>query len=90
MKTEEAATAVAGIASKTTYGGAGITVYGFLLTNEFAVFVGILAAVGGLVVNWYYKRQANQRAEELHSLRRDYIQRGRRTDTDLMPLGDDD
>lgn len=101
MKTEEAALTVAGIASKTTYSGAGITIGGFLLTNEFAVLVGILAAVGGFLVNWYYKRQAIRldesarskaeiRAEQLHQLRVDYLRNGRNPVTDFGGLGDDD
>lgn len=101
MKTEEAALTVAGIASKTTYSGAGITIGGFLLTNEFAVLVGILAAVGGFAVNWYYKRQAHHlevasraradiRADTLLQLRADYLKHGRNPVTDFGGLGEDD
>lgn len=101
MKTEEAALTVAGIASKTTYGGTGLTIGGFLLTNEFAVLVGILAAVGGFLVNWYYKRQALQleiaararadiRADTLLQLRADYLKHGRNPVTDFGGLGEDD
>lgn len=101
MKTEEAALTVAGIASKTTYSGAGFAVGGYFLTNEFAVLVGILAAVGGFGVNWYYKRQALQleiasraradiRADTLLQLRSDYLKHGRNPVTDFGGLGEDD
>jgi hypothetical protein len=39
------------------------------MTNEAAVFFGILIGIGGLLVNWWYKRKADKREEELHSLR---------------------
>lgn len=101
MKTEEAALTVAGIASKTTYSGAGLTIWGVLLTNEFAVLVGILAAVGGFLVNWHYKRQAAKldaearaakeaRDKVLFEMRQEWLRNGRNPLTDFGGLGEDD
>ncbi|MBH2008270.1 MAG: hypothetical protein I8H71_01085 [Xanthomonadaceae bacterium] len=86
MKTEAAEVAIAGVASKSTYAGAGMTVGGWFLSNEFAVASGFLIAVIGLLVNMYYKHRADQRAERLFQARLDRIAQGRRTDTDLATL----
>jgi hypothetical protein len=62
MNRETIEVGAAAVASKSTYAGAGATIVGALLSNEFALVTGIVAAVGGFVINWYYRRQANQRA----------------------------
>lgn len=59
--TFEAAASAA--ASKATYGGAGSVLLGTLLSNEFAVGVGIVIGVAGFCVNWYYQHRAARRAE---------------------------
>lgn len=51
----EATLATAG--SKATYTGAGMTIGGWALSNEFAVLFGMLIGVLGLAVNWYYKHK---------------------------------
>lgn len=65
--TFDATMAAAG--SKATYGGAGASVFGWLLSNEFAVLIGVLVAVGGFCVNWYYKHKEDKRRQEEHNRR---------------------
>lgn len=68
MKTE-AAQLASDIASKGTYLSAAYAVLGWLTSSQSAVLVGILAALGGLAVNWHYKRKADRRLAAEHALR---------------------
>lgn len=91
MKTEAAELAVAGAATKTTYiTGAASAVLGFLGSNAFAVIFGALIALATFIVNAYYKRKADRRAEALTAARIESLRRRGRSDTDLGPLGEDD
>jgi len=58
--------AIAATASKATYGGAGTSVFGWLMSNEFAVVMGIVLALGGFAVNWYYKAKEDGRQQHEH------------------------
>lgn len=60
---------VAAIANKVTVGAGGIAFLGGLSANEFAAFGGLGVAAGGLAIQWFYKRRADRRAEELHRRR---------------------
>lgn len=79
MRTE-AAQLASDVASKGTYVSAAYAVLGWLTSSQSAVLVGILAALGGLAVNWYYKREANKRLAAEHALR----QQERQMRIDLM------
>lgn len=61
--------AIASVASKLTYTGAGSLGFGWLFSSESAVFFGILGVIAGNVINWWFKRKADKRAEELHILK---------------------
>lgn len=62
MKTETIDTlAMAG--SRTTSGGAVVGVFGWLASSQAIGLLGICIALLGALVNWYYKREANRRAE---------------------------
>lgn len=50
-------TTISAVGSKATYTGAGMTIGGWFLSSEFAVLVGMLLGVAGLMVNWYYKHK---------------------------------
>lgn len=52
-----AASAVAAIASKTTYGGAVAGLFGAATSNEILGVIGVLIGVAGFLVNWYYRRR---------------------------------
>jgi len=90
MEKEALEAAAAAVASKTTYGGAAASFLGWLMSSEFTIVVGLVVAVGGFAVNWYYKAKANRRAEELFKARMERIKAGYRSDTDFAALGEDD
>jgi hypothetical protein len=46
------------VATTATYAGSGAAVYFGLTANEIAAFGGLLVAVVGLIVTWYYKHQS--------------------------------
>jgi len=90
MKNEAVEAATAAVASKSTYAGAGSMIVGWMLSNEFTVVVGIVVAVAGLAVNWFYKAKANKRAEVLFQARLERIKKGLPSGTDMAALGEDD
>lgn len=77
--------------SKTIVTGAGLTSFGWITSNEFLGLVGAVVAVAGLVITWYYKREANLRHAREHELRMARLRRGMDTpDTDLAEQGVDE
>lgn len=58
--------AMAALGSKVTYGGAGASVAGWLLSSEFAVLCGLVLGVAGFLLNWYYRHKADKRAVAEH------------------------
>ncbi|MET3371365.1 putative membrane protein [Variovorax boronicumulans] len=64
MKNEAVEAATAAVASKSTYAGAGSMIVGWIFSNEFAVLIGMVVGVAGLLINWYYKTKADHRAAE--------------------------
>lgn len=79
MKVETLDT-VGAAGTKVTTAGVGMLGFGWITSTEFATFAGAVAAIGGFLVMWYYKRAAtklrerlaleeNRRAEEEHQLR---------------------
>ena len=59
----------AAVASKATYGGAGGSFAGFMLSNEFVALVGLLVALAGFLVNWYYRAAQDRRDQIEHEAR---------------------
>jgi hypothetical protein len=57
---------MAATGSKVTYGGAGATVFGWFTSNEFAVVAGVTIALGGFIVNWYYRHKEDRRRQAEH------------------------
>ncbi len=65
-------------ASKTTWIGAAFAgVFGGLSINEALGIAGFVLAVGGFVLNWYYRRKADTRAQRLFELREKRLLQGR-------------
>lgn len=60
---------IAATAGKATYAGAGTSIFGWLTSNEFAVLVGTFVAVGGFLINWYYRFKEDKRQQAEHELR---------------------
>jgi hypothetical protein len=87
MEKEALEAATSAVASKSTYGGAATSVLGWLLSSEATVVIGIVVAVVGLAVNWYYKAKADRRQQAEHEARMARLKRGKSSDTDLGELG---
>ena len=67
MNTEHALDAtLAAAGSKATYGGAGASVVGWLMSSEFGVVAGIIIGIAGFCVNWYYRHKQDRREQEEH------------------------
>lgn len=60
---------IATVANKVTYAGGTTAVVGGMSANEWAALGGLVVAIVGLAVQWYYKRKADKRDAELHEAR---------------------
>lgn len=88
IRSSEAAEAVAAsFGTKAAYGGGGVAVFGGLTSHDMIGLLGLAVAVGGFLLSWYYKRKADRRDELEHAARMRRLELGRRTDTDVTPLG---
>ena len=70
----EMAASVSSAATKTTYFGATSGFVAWLVSVDVLAWLGIAIALGGFVVNWYYKRLENKRAHEIHELKKKQLQ----------------
>lgn len=62
--TEHAEQVVTTIANKATYGGAIGGFWGWLTSNNILGLIGVLIALAGFLVNWYYKHKHYKLAEK--------------------------
>lgn len=72
MNQEHSATLDATLAaagSKATTAGATTTVVSWFLSSEFGFLVGVVVAVGGFLINWYYRHKQDQREQAEHDRR---------------------
>jgi len=60
---------ISAAASKATYTGAGTSVMGWILSSEFTILMGLMVAIGGFLVNWYYKAKEDRRQQAEHDRR---------------------
>lgn len=71
---------LAATGAKATYGGSATMIGGWWLSNEFAILVGMVVGVAGLLVQWYYRhkltkaeialrQEQNAREREAHEMR---------------------
>ena len=65
----EMAASVSSAATKTTYAGAASGFLAYLASVDVLAWLGIAIALVCFVVNWYYKRLENKRADEIHELK---------------------
>jgi len=75
---DTAEAAIAAVASKATYAGAGTTLIGWLQSSEAGVLIGIALAFLGFIVNLYFKyredkRQTIESEARLRAIRGDYL-----------------
>ncbi|PZP90231.1 MAG: hypothetical protein DI587_39275 [Variovorax paradoxus] len=90
-RSAEAEVAAAAAASKGMYTGAGVSlVGGTALSSDLLGWAGFVVAVAGFALNAWFKWDARRRAKREHTARMQRILGGHRTDTDLLPLGEDD
>lgn len=69
MKEQTVEATISAAASKATYTGAGTSVMGWVLSSEFTILIGLLVAVGGFFVNWYYRHKEDKRQQAEHDRR---------------------
>lgn len=70
MESSETVEVVASaVASKTTYAGGAASVFGMMMSIDLISWIGLSVAIGGFLMNWYYKRKEDSRSEELHKIR---------------------
>lgn len=74
--------AVAATAAKITYGGAGASFLGALLSNQFVSAVGLITAVGGFIVLWIYRHRQDVRDRRVYELRIAKLMQGEDTHLD--------
>ena len=75
---------------RTAGAGAGLGVFGWLLSSQFVGLAGLVVALIGVLISWHYKRESNRRHVAEHALRMERLRHGRRVDTDLGELGADE
>ena len=68
MKTETFE-ALGGAGGKATVAGAGLTGWGWIVSNEFFGLMGVVIALVGLLMQLYYKRKADVRVAKEFALR---------------------
>ena len=81
---------LATLGDRTAGAGTGLGVFGWLLSSQFIGLAGLVVALIGVLISWYYKREANRRHVAEHALRMERLRHGRRVDTDLGELGVDE
>lgn len=86
----EAVNHLATLGDRTAGAGAGLGVFGWLLSSQFIGLAGLVVALIGVLIGWHYKREANRRHVAEHVLRMERLRRGQRVDTDLSELGVDE
>ena len=69
MKEQTLEATISTVASKATYTGAGTSVMGWVLSSEFTILIGLMVAIGGFLVNWYYKHKEDRRQQAEHDRR---------------------
>ena len=86
----EAINHLATLGDRTAGAGAGLGVFGWLLSSQFIGLAGVIVALIGVLISWHYKRESNRRHIAEHALRMERLRRGQRVDTDLSELGVDE
>jgi hypothetical protein len=59
--------AIAAVANKASVAGGGLALWGGMTASDMAAIGGLLIAMIGLCVQWYYKRKGDRRDAELHA-----------------------
>ena len=87
---DEAVNHLATLGDRTAGTGAGLGVFGWLLSSQLIGLAGLVVALIGVLISWHYKRESNRCHIAEHALRMERLRRGQRVDTDLSELGADE
>lgn len=68
MKDQLPDAVIAAAAQKGALIGSGAAFWGGITANTVAAIGGLFVAMVGLGIQWYYRRKADRRAEEIHRL----------------------
>lgn len=74
MKSEAIEASLAASGAKATYGGAGVSLAGWFMQSNLLSVLGLLVAIAGFAVTWYYKAKQDRRDEEAHKARMSQMQ----------------
>lgn len=75
MRDHIADAAIASAAAKTTTIAAGVSVLGGISATEVAAIGGLLVAILGLLINWYYRRAEVRARRDWYRMRAEAIAR---------------
>ena len=84
MMNTETVNHLATAGDRTAGAGAGLGLFGWFLSSQFVGLAGLVVALVGVLVSWYYKREANRRHIAEHALRMERLRRGQRVDAALL------
>lgn len=68
MKTETLE-AIGAAGNKATIFGGSVAVFGKLSSTDIAAYIGAAVAIIGLLITWYYKREANKRTARYYQMK---------------------
>lgn len=57
---------IAATANRVTGAGSVMTLLGWLTSSNAGMWMGVLIGISGLLVNWYFKRRSDKRAQDVH------------------------
>jgi hypothetical protein len=77
MKTQAAEVAAGQAGTTMTIGGGSMAVYGGLTSQELIALAGLMVAIAGYLLGWYYKRKADRRGQIYHEARMRALERGK-------------
>lgn len=84
MKTETL-DQLAALGNRTTGAGASIGVLGVITSSQFVGLAGVVIALIGVLVNWYYKDKASRRADKEHDLKMEMMRERHRVSEFATP-----
>lgn len=85
MKTETLE-AIGAAGNKATLAGGSLALAGRLSATDIAAYIGAAVAIIGLLITWYYKREAHKLRLREHELKADMLRRGIGPNVDMDRL----
>lgn len=72
----DSAAVAASAALKTTLAGGGLVSFGGLTANDWAIVAGLVIAVAGFILQWYFQRRRDRREVEEHEAKMELLRAG--------------